>query len=169
MPSQNAQAIQKESTPSQGRKRSHKASLDKIILLSHSHPERNVENKASLPSQAILKGLARLKCSSPLYKAEDKFSLLTEECLTFQPVSPVHPNSPRCTELLRTSTLGQKQILDFHCGLSDFSDTLSLGRCQFYNSLTIKPPRKTNPPTSTAATCRVSHCLTSARRPPGLS
>lgn len=46
------------------------------------------QNKANLPSQAILKGLAKLKYSDPLYKAEYKFSLLTEECLTFQTLFP---------------------------------------------------------------------------------
>lgn len=50
------------------------------------------QNKTSLPSQAILKGFAKLKYSDPLYKAEYKFSLHTEECLTFQPVFPVYPN-----------------------------------------------------------------------------
>ena len=46
------------------------------------------QNKASLPFQAILKGLAKLNYSVTLYRTEDKFSLLTEECLTFQPVFP---------------------------------------------------------------------------------
>ena len=46
------------------------------------------KNKASLPSQAILKGLARLKCSGPLYKAEYKFLIFTVDCLTFQTLSP---------------------------------------------------------------------------------
>lgn len=134
MPSQNAQAIQKEYTSSQDHKRIHKASLDKIILLSHSYPERNAAKQSqSSPPQAILKGLARLKHSGLLYRAKSGFSIITVDCLTFQTHSP------------------------------------PLGRCQFYNSLTIRLSRKINPPTSTAATCRVSHCLTSARRPPGLS
>lgn len=72
MPSQNAQAIQKEATPSQDHKRTHKASRDEIILLSHSYPERNATKQASLPSEATLKVLARLKYSGPLSKAEHK-------------------------------------------------------------------------------------------------
>lgn len=77
MPSQNAQAIQKESTYSQDHKRIHKASLDELILLSHSYPERNAAKQASLPSKATLKVIARLKCSVTLYKAEYKFSIFT--------------------------------------------------------------------------------------------
>ena len=46
------------------------------------------QNKASLPSKAILKGLAKLKYSDPLYKTEDKFSIFTVDCLTFQTLSP---------------------------------------------------------------------------------
>ena len=42
----------------------------------------------SLPPQAVLKVLARLKYSVQLYKAKSGFSILTEECLTFQTVSP---------------------------------------------------------------------------------
>ncbi len=38
--------------------------------------------------QAVLKVLARLKYSVQLYKAKSGFSILTEECLTFQTVSP---------------------------------------------------------------------------------
>ena len=42
--------------------------------------------------QAVLKVLARLKYSVPLYKARSGFSILTEEYLTFQTVSPInHP------------------------------------------------------------------------------
>lgn len=63
------------------------------------------QNKANLPSQAILKGLAKLKHSGLLYRAESGFSLLTVDCLTFP-------------------------------------DTLPLGRCQFYNSLTLRPSKK---------------------------
>lgn len=126
MPSQNAQAIQKESTSSQDHKRIHKASLDEIILLSHSHPERNTAKQsqsslqgypkspcqtktlrtpiqdrrqilaphcvmfnfsASLP-QSILILPNRLNYSVPLHKTEDKFSIFTVDCLTFQTHSP---------------------------------------------------------------------------------
>ena len=38
--------------------------------------------------QAVLKVLARLKYSVHLYKAKSGFPILTEECLTFQTVSP---------------------------------------------------------------------------------
>ena len=41
-----------------------------------------------VPPQAVLKVLARLKYSVPLYKAESGFSILTEECLTFRTISP---------------------------------------------------------------------------------
>lgn len=37
--------------------------------------------------QAVLKVLARLKYSVPLYKTEDEFLILAEECLTFETVS----------------------------------------------------------------------------------
>ena len=40
------------------------------------------------PPQAVRKVLARLKYSVPLYKARSGFSILTEEYLTFQTVSP---------------------------------------------------------------------------------
>lgn len=46
------------------------------------------QNKASLPSQAILKGLAKLKYSGPLHKAKSGFSIITEDCLTFQTLYP---------------------------------------------------------------------------------
>lgn len=88
MSSQNVQAIQKESTSSQDHKRILKASLDEIILLSHSHPEQNAAKQSQSSPQAILKGLARLKCSGPPYKAEYKFSIFTVDCLTFQTLSP---------------------------------------------------------------------------------
>lgn len=39
-----------------------------------------------LPPQVVRKVLARLKYSVPLYKAGIGFSILTEECLTFQTV-----------------------------------------------------------------------------------
>lgn len=144
MPSQNAQAIQKESTSSQDHKRIHKASLDKIILLSHSYPERNIAKQsqsslpeyikrpcqteilrspsqdriqildfhcgmfnfsASLPSEATLKVLARLKCSGPLYKTEYKFSLLTMYSLTFKPIpsAPYNFSSRAFADILSAS------------------------------------------------------------------
>ena len=40
--------------------------------------------------QAVLKVLARLKYSVPLYKTEDEFLILAEECLTFETVSGQH-------------------------------------------------------------------------------
>ena len=40
------------------------------------------------PPQTVRKVLARLKYSVPLYKAKSGFSILTEEYLTFQTVSP---------------------------------------------------------------------------------
>ena len=40
------------------------------------------------PPKAARKVLARPKYSAPLYKARSGFSILTEECLTFQIVSP---------------------------------------------------------------------------------
>ena len=43
---------------------------------------------ACVAPQAVLKVLARLKYSVPLYKAESGFSILTEECLTFRTISP---------------------------------------------------------------------------------
>ena len=47
------------------------------------------QSSASLhPSQAVRKAHARLKYSVHLYKAKSGFSILTEECLTFQTVSP---------------------------------------------------------------------------------
>ena len=61
------------------------------------HPSRLAEiNEAEqrrqihiLPrSQTVRKGLARLKYSVPIYKARSGFSILTEEYLTFQTVSP---------------------------------------------------------------------------------
>ena len=45
-----------------------------------------------IPPQAVRKVLARLKYSVPLYKARSGFSILTEEYLAFQTVSPInHP------------------------------------------------------------------------------
>ena len=41
------------------------------------------------PPQTVRKVLTRLKYSVPLYKAESGFSILTEEYLTFQTVSPI--------------------------------------------------------------------------------
>ena len=41
------------------------------------------------PPQTVRKVLARLKYSVPLYKARSGFSILTEEYLTFQTVSPI--------------------------------------------------------------------------------
>ena len=46
-----------------------------------------MHNTCGFPPQAVLKGLARLKYSVPLYKAKSGFSILTEECLTFETVS----------------------------------------------------------------------------------
>ena len=40
-------------------------------------------------SQTVRKVLARLKYSVPIYKARSGFSILTEEYLTFQTVSPI--------------------------------------------------------------------------------
>ena len=37
--------------------------------------------------QAVLKVLARLKYSVPLYKAKSEFLILAEECLTFETVT----------------------------------------------------------------------------------
>ena len=45
-------------------------------------------NPLCIPPQTVLKVLARLKYSVPLYKARNGFSILTEEYLTFQTVSP---------------------------------------------------------------------------------
>ena len=46
-----------------------------------------MHNTCGFPPQAVLKVLARLKCSVPLYKTEDEFLILAEECLTFETVS----------------------------------------------------------------------------------
>lgn len=46
-----------------------------------------MHNTCDYPPQAVLKVLARLKCSVPLYKTEDEFLILTEECLTFETVT----------------------------------------------------------------------------------
>ena len=43
---------------------------------------------ARYPPQTVRKVLARLKYSVPLYKARSGFSILTDEYLTFQTVSP---------------------------------------------------------------------------------
>ena len=49
-----------------------------------------MHNTCGYPPQAVLKVLARLKYSVPLYKAKSGFPILTEECLTFQTVSPTN-------------------------------------------------------------------------------
>ena len=49
-----------------------------------------------IPPQTVRKVLARLKYSVPLYKARNGFSILTEEYLTFQTVSPSTPSMPLC-------------------------------------------------------------------------
>ena len=48
------------------------------------------------PPQAVLKVLARLKYSVPLYKAESGFSILTEECLTYRTISPCPLTTDDC-------------------------------------------------------------------------
>lgn len=73
----------------------------------------------SLP-QSILILPNRLKYSDPLYKTEDKFSISTEECLTFQTVFHSLSNTPRQTETLRTPSQVRIQILAPHHGLPDF-------------------------------------------------
>ena len=47
------------------------------------------KSRAALHSthQTVLKLLARLKYSEPLYKTEDKFLILAEECMTSETVS----------------------------------------------------------------------------------
>lgn len=73
----------------------------------------------SLP-QSILILPNRLKYSDPLYKTEDKFSISTEECLTFQTVFHSLSNTPRQTETLRTPSQVRIQILAPHYVLPDF-------------------------------------------------
>ena len=53
--------------------------------------------------QAVLKVLARLKYSVPLYKTEDEFLILAEECLTFRTVSPSR-GVPESTQSLEGAT-----------------------------------------------------------------
>ena len=45
------------------------------------------------PLQTVREVLARLKYSAPVYKARSGFSILTEECLTFQTGSPTDSSS----------------------------------------------------------------------------
>ena len=49
-----------------------------------------MHNTCGFPPQAVLKFLARLKYSELLYKTEDEFLILAEECLTFETVSPTN-------------------------------------------------------------------------------
>lgn len=46
-----------------------------------------MHNTCGSPPQAVLKVLARLKYSVLLYKTEDEFLILADECLTFETVS----------------------------------------------------------------------------------
>ncbi len=65
--------------------------------------------------KTVRKVLARPKYSAHLYEARSGFSIVTEEYLTFQIVSPSDcPKSPRETEILCTRIQGQKRILDSH-------------------------------------------------------
>ena len=75
---------------------------DSLTAQKTKHPSRLAEiNEAEqkrqihiLPrSQTVRKVLARLKYSVPIYKARSEFSILTEEYLTFQTVSPLRKSS----------------------------------------------------------------------------
>ena len=53
--------------------------------------------------QAVLKVLARLKYSVPLYKAESGFSILAEECLTFRTITPYNVSRRAFADILSAS------------------------------------------------------------------
>ena len=55
------------------------------------------------PPQAVLKVLARLKYSVPLYKAESGFSILAEECLTFRTITPYNVSNRALAAILSPS------------------------------------------------------------------
>ncbi len=70
----------------------------------------------SSPPQTVRKVLARLKHSVPLFKARSGFSILTEECFTFQTVFP----GPR-----KTMTLSRRNSAYFPRGRTNTKKALA--------------------------------------------
>ena len=61
------------------------------------------------PLQTTRKVLARLKYSAPLYMARSRFSILTEEYLTFQTVSPTDSSATHIKGQWKTLCAGTTQ------------------------------------------------------------
>lgn len=98
-----------KSAPKQTHSQHATPSRDPIMPSNHAQSHRPTKQtphkstKPKSPPQAVLKVLARLKYSVPLYKAESGFSILAEECLTFRTITPYNVSSRALAAILSPS------------------------------------------------------------------
>ena len=92
-----------------------------------SQPQRPHHNppRPKICLQAVRKVIARLKYSTPLYKARSKFSVLTEECFTFRTTAP-KPNAPQ---------KHQTKITPYNFSRRAFADILSASLSVYFTSI----------------------------------